>query len=101
MNAGTWRRVYRPTQALQASHEFIAADSFTLLAFYQADERSGRSHETWSGTLAPSSFGPVRADAASDIRPAGSIAQPIGATSPIRAPQFAGASRGAALARGY
>ena len=101
LNAGTWRRVYRPTQALQASHEFIAADSFTLLAFYQGDERSGRSHETVSGTLATSSFEPVRADAASDIRPAGPISQPIGATSGIRAPQFAGSSRTAAMARGY
>lgn len=51
-NAGTWRRVYQPTRAL-SQQEFIASESISLLAFYQGDERSGRSYETWSGTLAP------------------------------------------------
>jgi len=52
-NAGTWRRTYQPTKAL-SQQEFSASDSLSLLAFYQADERSGRAYETWSGTLAPS-----------------------------------------------
>ena len=91
-NAGTWRRVYRPTQALQGCHEFIAADCFTLLAFYQADERSGRSHETLCGTLASSTIEPPTRQ---------QIAEPAAAiAAPIRAPQFAG-SRGMAMARGY
>ncbi|MCI0357704.1 MAG: hypothetical protein L0211_04360 [Planctomycetaceae bacterium] len=93
-NAGTWRRVYRPTQAISGCHEFIAADCFTLLAFYQADERSGRSHETWSGTLAPST---IETAQRSQGATAGS---PSSASSPIRAPQFA-SSRGMATSRGY
>ncbi len=52
-NAGTWRRTYQPTKAL-SQQEFSACDTISLLAFYQADERSGRAYETWSGTLAPS-----------------------------------------------
>jgi UDP-2,3-diacylglucosamine pyrophosphatase LpxH len=52
-NAGTWRRTYQPTKAL-SQQEFSACDAISLLAFYQADERSGRAYETWSGTLAPS-----------------------------------------------
>lgn len=52
-NAGTWRRTYQPTKAL-LQQEFSACDTLSLLAFYQADERSGRAFETWSGTLAPS-----------------------------------------------
>ncbi|MEX2174174.1 MAG: hypothetical protein WD872_07415 [Pirellulaceae bacterium] len=91
-NAGTWRRVYRPTQAITGSHEFIAADNFTLLAFYQADERSGRSHETWCGTLAPGM---------SEPQPRATAKEPAAsAAAPIRAPQFAG-GRNMALARGY
>jgi hypothetical protein len=91
-NAGTWRRVYRPTQALQGCHEFIAADCFTRLAFYQGDERSGRSHETLCGTLASSTIEPPTRQPIAE--PAAAIA------APIRAPQFAG-SRGMAMARGY
>ena len=41
-NAGTWRRCYQPTQTLAGNHELVACDSFSLLAFYQGDERSGR-----------------------------------------------------------
>ena len=41
-NAGTWRRSYQPTQMLAGQHELVASDSFSLLAFYQGDERSGR-----------------------------------------------------------
>lgn len=50
-NAGTWRRVYRPTRLAPHEHEFIAADVMTYLAFFQGDERTGRPYETWSGTL--------------------------------------------------
>jgi hypothetical protein len=50
-NAGTWRRVHRPTQLATAEHEFIAHDEMSYLAFFHGDERSGRPYETWSGTL--------------------------------------------------
>lgn len=50
-NAGTWRRVFRPTSLAPCEHEFIPAECLTYLAFYQADERKGRPYETWSGTL--------------------------------------------------
>lgn len=55
VNSGTWRRTYRATQVAAATQEFVASESFSLLAFYQADERSGRSYETSYGTLAPKS----------------------------------------------
>jgi hypothetical protein len=50
-NAGTWRRIYRAANFTPAGHEFIATDVFSYLAFFQGDERKGRSFETWSGTL--------------------------------------------------
>jgi UDP-2,3-diacylglucosamine pyrophosphatase LpxH len=50
-NSGTWRRVHRQTELAPSEHEFIPADVMTYLAFFQADERSGRPYETWSGTL--------------------------------------------------
>lgn len=50
-NSGTWRRVHRPTHWAPAEHEFIPAESMTILAFYQGDERKGRPYETWTGTL--------------------------------------------------
>jgi hypothetical protein len=51
-NAGTWQRVYRPTQWAGNDREFIPLDCMTYLAFFTGDERGGRSFETWSGTLA-------------------------------------------------
>jgi UDP-2,3-diacylglucosamine pyrophosphatase LpxH len=50
-NAGTWRRIYRPASFAPAGHEFIATDTFSYLAFFQGDERKGRTFETWTGTL--------------------------------------------------
>jgi UDP-2,3-diacylglucosamine pyrophosphatase LpxH len=50
-NAGTWRRIYRPASFAPSGHEFIASDVFSYLAFFQGDERKGRSFETWTGTL--------------------------------------------------
>ncbi len=50
-NAGTWRRIYRPASFAPSGHEFIAADVFSYLAFFQGDERKGRTFETWTGTL--------------------------------------------------
>lgn len=54
-NAGTWRRVYRPTQWTPSDRDFIAQDCMSYMAFFAGDERSGRSFETWSGTLAADS----------------------------------------------
>jgi len=64
-NSGTWRRVHRQTRLSPTEHEFIASDVMTYLAFFQADERSGRPFETWSGTLAvgPSDNAVYRIDA--------------------------------------
>jgi UDP-2,3-diacylglucosamine pyrophosphatase LpxH len=50
-NAGTWRRIHRPASFAPAGHEFIASDVFSYLAFFQGDERKGRTFETWTGTL--------------------------------------------------
>jgi hypothetical protein len=94
-NAGTWRRSYQPTQMLAGGQELLARENFTLLSFYQGDERGGRSHETWTGTLAP---------AAMEIAARPANASPgIAATAsaPVRAPQFASAAASRAMARGY
>jgi hypothetical protein len=93
-NAGTWRRCYKPTHVVGGRREFAAADTFTLLSFYQADERSGRSYETWCGTLAPCIQEPQPRPLA-----APQPAAPVG--TPVRGPQFGHAGRGAALVRGY
>ena len=50
-NAGTWRRIYRQANFAPAGQEFIASDVFSYLAFFQGDERKGRTFETWTGTL--------------------------------------------------
>jgi UDP-2,3-diacylglucosamine pyrophosphatase LpxH len=50
-NAGTWRRIYRPASFAPAGHDFVATDVFSYLAFFQGDERKGRTFETWTGTL--------------------------------------------------
>jgi len=87
-NAGSMRRTYQPTQMLAGDHELAACESFSLLCFYQGDERCGRTHETWSGTLAPMAIeiGAVEMTAAKSP-PA------MSAPSPIRAPQFASGIR--------
>lgn len=95
-NAGTWRPCYQPTQMLAGNHELVASDCFSLLAFYQGDERNGRTHETWCGTLAPAAID-INAEAPAA---ASAAAIPAPSASPIRAPQFAGGSR-AAMARSY
>jgi UDP-2,3-diacylglucosamine pyrophosphatase LpxH len=92
-NAGTWRRCYAPTQMAAGTHELVASDAFTLLAFYQGDERSGRTHETWSATLAPpASDIPAKAAAAS-----AATSVPAPAASVMRGPQ----SATRAMVRGY
>jgi len=50
-NAGTWRRTFRPAAFAPSAQEFIASDAFGYLAFFQGDERKGRSFESWTGTL--------------------------------------------------
>jgi hypothetical protein len=50
-NSGTWRRVFRPTATGITGNEFIAADTFNLVAFFQGDEREGRPYESLQGTL--------------------------------------------------
>jgi hypothetical protein len=88
-NAGTWRRVYRQTQWSPGEQEFIPCETMTYLAFYQADERSGRPFETWSGTLAAdlTEQSSHRVDVG---RMTHAAEQPISAPKvPLRAPHFA------------
>ena len=98
-NAGSFRRCYKATQAATGQHEFIASDTFTLLGFYQGDERGGRSYETWSGTLAP---GIAEPQVAQVVTPrASETAAPVQAHG-IRAPRFAAAGHASASpVRGY
>jgi hypothetical protein len=80
-NAGTCRKAYQPTQMMAGNHELVGCDGFTLLCFYQDDERSGRTHETWCGTLALAAM-----DMPEDTGTTKAATPPIG----IRAPRFAG-----------
>src|SRR5207244_6764252 len=41
-NAGSCRCSYRATQMLAGNHELCGCDTFSLLCFYQGDERCGR-----------------------------------------------------------
>lgn len=50
-NVGTWQRVHRPTCLAPQGQEFIAWQSLSMIVFYQADERRGRSFEMWSAML--------------------------------------------------
>lgn len=87
-NTGTWRRVYRQTQWAPGEREFIPAETMSYVAFYQGDERSGRSFETWTGTLAAiTGDSPVhRVDGG---RPIHATEQSIPAPKvPVRAPHF-------------
>jgi hypothetical protein len=95
-NTGCCRRCYQPTRLLAGSHELSACDSFSLMCFYQGDERCGRSYETWSGALAPMTIDIAATEIAA--RPAASIPAPM--SNSMRGPQFAGATR-ASIARGY
>lgn len=89
-NTGTWRRVFRQTQWSPREQEFVPTETMSYVAFYQGDERSGRSFETWTGTLA-TTLGdtPVRrldlgrsSHAAEQLLPAPKV--------PPRAPHFRG-----------
>jgi UDP-2,3-diacylglucosamine pyrophosphatase LpxH len=93
-NSGCCRRSYQPTQMLTGSQELAACDAFSLLAFYQGDERSGRSHETWCGTLAPTTAEIAVGETASPATTA-TVQAPMG----IRSPQFTG--NRAAMAKSY
>jgi UDP-2,3-diacylglucosamine pyrophosphatase LpxH len=87
-NSGTWRRVYHPTQWGPGDREFIPTECLTYLAFFCADERGGRSFETWSGTLAvdTSELMVHRVDAG---RASHAAEQPIPTPKvPLRAPHF-------------
>ncbi len=87
-NAGCCRRSYQPMQMLTGSHELAASDAFTLLCFYQGDERTGRTHETWTGTLAP-----MTADIGGEIPAPAAIPNSAHASPSMRAPQFANSTR--------
>jgi UDP-2,3-diacylglucosamine pyrophosphatase LpxH len=95
-NAGSCRRGYQPTQMLAGNHELCCCDTFSLLCFYQGDERCGRTYETWCGTLAPTMGEIVISEMAP--APAAMASAPAGAA--IRAPQFAGNMR-SNMARSY
>lgn len=88
-NTGAWQRVWRPTRLAASGQELVASDVVNFLAIYTADERGGRSYESWSGTLAcePVDLSVHRLDSAGDPR---SAAQPLPAAGlrPL-APHFA------------
>jgi hypothetical protein len=50
-NTGTWLPFYRRTVAHPERLEFLAYHTFSVLTFYQGDERAGRGFEVWNGAL--------------------------------------------------
>lgn len=87
-NAGTWRRVYRATRGAPSEREFVPFESMSYLAFFHADERSGRPYEHWSGGLGVSAGdNPVhRIDGARTAQASEPTAPTR--TAPIRAPHY-------------
>jgi hypothetical protein len=81
-NAGAWRRVFEPTHSVAGEHEFIAADTFSFLTFFQGDERGGRPYEMWTGSLGTTPE-PLLPPAPVEEKPR-AITHP-----PVRAPHFA------------
>jgi UDP-2,3-diacylglucosamine pyrophosphatase LpxH len=81
-NTGSWRSQHLPTYVAAGVQEYSTAGQFQLLSLYQADERSGRSYEVWTGSLAP---------AAAVITPPAAAAP---SASAVRAPHFARAAAG-------
>lgn len=51
INTGTWRRVHEQTQALMNGFPFVHFHVMTYAFFYKGDERFGRRHEMWQGSL--------------------------------------------------
>lgn len=51
INTGTWRRVHEQTQTLRPGFPFVHFHVMTYAAFYKDDERFGRRHEMWQGSL--------------------------------------------------
>jgi UDP-2,3-diacylglucosamine pyrophosphatase LpxH len=51
INTGTWRRVHEQTQGLLNDFPFVHYHVMTYAFFYKDDERFGRRHESWQGTL--------------------------------------------------
>ncbi|HRF00029.1 MAG TPA: hypothetical protein PLI18_05895 [Pirellulaceae bacterium] len=98
-NLGTWQPTQLPTRRPGATAEFVPFEPLTLAAFYQADERSGRPFEIWSGSWG--SRTPVEERSGeSNARPA-AAARPRAATSgPRSAPHFGAIPSGSDLTIG-
>jgi hypothetical protein len=94
-NTGSCRRCYQPTQMLAGNYELAACETFSLMCFYQEDERSGRTYETWCGSLAP-----ITSDmAASAPMPSGAAVIPAPLSPGMRGQVNSGPI--ASMARGY
>lgn len=52
LNSGTWRPVHELTRFQPGREMFVGYNTMTYLAFFKDDERSGRTFESWSGSLA-------------------------------------------------
>jgi hypothetical protein len=86
-NAGTLRRLYRPTLCGPGQREFVASDALSLLTFYQGDERRGRPYETWIGTLGVNPNA-IQATTRFDAAAGGQREAAASAFATIRAPHF-------------
>lgn len=51
INTGTWRRVHEQTQKLLTGFPFVHFHVMAYAFFYKGDERFGRRHEMWQGSL--------------------------------------------------
>ena len=53
INTGTWNAYHEIARRDLKTTRFVSTQVMTYAAFYKGDERSGRSMETWSGTISP------------------------------------------------
>lgn len=51
INTGTWRRVHEQTEGIMNGFPFVHYHVMTYAFFYKDDERFGRRHEVWQGSL--------------------------------------------------
>lgn len=51
INTGTWRRVHEQTLTMKAGFPFVHFHVMTYAVFYRDNERFGRRHEMWQGSL--------------------------------------------------
>ncbi len=54
INSGTWRPYHELAKVKPSAEHFTRYELMTYVAFFQGDERNGKTYEVWNGVLGPS-----------------------------------------------